>query len=309
MAGSATVTLKSVSKTALRVLLEAGRLWQSHNALGSAGALAFYTLFSLAPILIFMIAGVGVVLGPEAAQTRIVGQLQALIGPEAAQAARAMVAQASIARGGWLPTVGGIAAMMAGATAVFAQLQRSLNAIWEVPAQATRGRRLWVLVRNRLVSLVIVALFGLSFVVSLLSSVALKAIARFAADWLPFDVGLLAPLEATVTVVLMALLFAAMFRFLPDARLAWRDVLPGALITAILFMPGRQLMATYLALTAPGSAYGAAGSLVVLLLWIYGSALILLFGATLTRALQLQLRVRTGMRASGSRIATHPPTR
>lgn len=298
MAESATMPLKTVSKNALRVILEAGRLWQSHNALGSAGALAFYTLFSLAPILILMIAGAGMVLGPEAAQTRIVAQVQALIGPEAAQAAREMVAQVRIQRGGWLPTLAGLAAMAAGATAVFAQLQRSLNAIWEVPPQATRRRQLLVLVRNRLVSLVIVALFGLSFLISLASSVALKAIAHFASDWLAFDISLIAPLEATFTVLLMTLLFAAMFRFLPDTRMAWRDVLPGALITAVLFMPGRQLMATYLTLTAPGSAYGAAGSLVVLLLWIYGSALILLFGATLTRAMQLWTPLSAATRAN-----------
>jgi len=298
MTGFAIMALKTVSKKMLQVTLEAGRLWQSHNALGSAGALAFYTLFSLAPILIFAIAGLGVVLGPETAQTRIVGQVQALIGPEAAQAAREMVAQARIERGGWLPTLAGLAAMTAGATAVFAQLQRSLNAIWEIPAQTSRRRQLLVLIRNRLVSLVIVALFGLSFLISLASSVALKTIARFASDWLAFDISLLAPLETAVTVLLMTLLFAAMFRFLPDTRMTWRDVLPGALITAILFMPGRSLMATYLTLTAPGSAYGAAGSLVVLLLWIYGSALILLFGATLTRAMQLSIPLSATTRAN-----------
>ena len=282
------MTLSSIRIASLRVVrlvLETGRLWQANNALGNAGALAFYTLFSLAPILIFVITAIGVFLGAEAAETRIVGQLQGFIGDEAAQAARQVIANTRIDRAGWLPTIAGLAAMTVGATAVFAQLQRSLNAIWGVTLQPTRRGRILMVLRNRLLSLLIVGLFGLSLLTTLVSSVVLRAVARFAADWLPFDVGLLTLLDTALTLSVMTVLFAAIFRILPDVRLGWRDVMPGALITAILFMPGRQLMASYLTLTAPGSAYGAAGSLVVLLLWIYGSALIVLLGAAATRAI------------------------
>jgi YihY family inner membrane protein len=270
--------------TAGRILVEAGRLFQRHNALGSAGALAFYTLFSLAPILILVMSAIGIVLGPEAAETRIVGRLEALVGPEAAQTARQIVSNTRIERAGWLPTIAGVLAMIIGATAVLAQLQRSLNAIWGVD-QTVRRRAILTGLRNRLVALLIVGLFGLGLLLSLISSVVLQILARLASDWLPIDADLLAPLESLMTLALMTGLLAAVFRILPNVRLRWRDVLAGSLLTGLLFMPGRQLLATYLAIAAPGSAYGAAGSLVVLLIWIYGSALIMLFGATLTRAI------------------------
>jgi YihY family inner membrane protein len=270
--------------TAGRVLVEAGRLFQRHNALGSAGAIAFYTLFSLSPIFILITTGVGIVIGPEVAEARVVDRLQAFVGPEAAQTARQIVSNTRIEHAGWLPTVAGVVAMIVGATAVLVQLQRSLNAIWGVD-QTVRGQAVVEGIRNRLVALSIVGLFGLGLLLSLISSVVLQAVARFAGDWLPVHAGVLAPLENLVTLALMTGLFAAVFRMLPNVRLRWRDVLAGSLLTGLLFMPGRHLLATYLAIAAPGSAYGAAGSLVVLLVWIYGSALIMLFGATLTRAI------------------------
>lgn len=267
-----------------RIFIDAVRLWLAQNAFGNAGALAFYTLFSLAPVMILVIAVAGVVLGPDAAEGRIVAQLEAGIGPEAARAIQQTVAGTRLESAGWLPTLAGVAAMVIGATAVFAQLQRSLNAIWGVTAQPSRSSLL-IIARNRLLSLLIALVFGLIMLASLLATIALQAVIRFAEQWLPFDAAIMTGMESLVSLALITALFALIFRILPDVVLSWRDVVPGAAITAVLFMLGRYLMASYLTIAAPASAYGAAGSLVLVLLWIYGTSLILLFGAALTRSM------------------------
>jgi len=271
-------------RAGFRIVVGAVRLWLERNAFGNAGALAFYTLFSLAPVMILVIGVAGVVLGPDAAEGRIVAQLEASIGPEAAQAIQHTVAETRLENAGWLPTLAGIGAMVMGATAVFAQLQRSLNAIWGVTVRPSRSGLL-VLVRNRLLSLLIALIFGLVMLASLLATIALKAVIRFAEQWLPFDAVIMTGMESLISLALITALFAVIFRILPDVVLSWREVVPGAAITALLFMLGRTLMASYLTVTAPASAYGAAGSLVLVLLWIYGSSLILLFGAALTRSI------------------------
>jgi len=270
----------------LRIVTDTVQLWFAHNPFGNAAALAFYTLFSLAPIMILVIAAAGLVLGPEAAESRIVTRLQGLIGAEAAEAARQMIAHTHVREAGWLPTLSSIGAIVIGATAVFVQLQRSLNQLWDVVIGKKRAALLTV-IYNRLISLLVVGLFGLMIIMSLTATVALRAATEFASAWLPFDVVRLAQLEPLVSLTLIALFLTVIFRILPDTErpIRWRHSFPGALLAALLFMPGRHLMATYLTLKAPTSAYGAAGSLVVLMLWVYGSALIVLLGAALSRAL------------------------
>ncbi|MBS3786128.1 MAG: YihY/virulence factor BrkB family protein [Gammaproteobacteria bacterium] len=260
------------------------KVWFDGGAFANAAALAFYTIFSLAPIMIFAITATGIVLGPEAAEGRIVGQLEGLIGPEPARVVEQVVADTQLTQTGWLPTLAGVFAMALGATAVFVQLQRALNSIWNVTSPRHSNNILSLLI-NRLLSLVIALIFGLVIMASLLTSVILRAINRFASEWLTIDTTLMTFVETSASLALMTLLFALMFRILPDISLSWKDALPGAAITALLFMLGRYLIASYLTFTAPASAYGAAGSLVLLLVWIYASALILLFGAAITRAM------------------------
>ena len=274
------------ARQGLKVAGQTAQLWFAHNPFGNAAALAFYTLFSLAPIMILVIAVAGLVLGPEAAESRIVTRLQGLIGAEAAEAARQMIAHTHVREAGWLPTLSSIGAIVIGATAVFVQLQRSLNQLWDVVIGKKRAALLTV-IYNRLISLLVVGLFGLMIILSLTATVALHAATEFASTWLPFDVARLAQLEPLVSLTLIALFLTLIFRILPDTErpIRWRHTFPGALLAALLFMPGRYLMATYLTLKAPTSAYGAAGSLVVLMLWVYGSALIVLLGAALSRAL------------------------
>jgi len=259
---------------ALSVIKHAIKIWITGNVFANAAALAFYTLFSLAPIMIFAVTATGIVLGPEAAAGRIIGQLEGLIGPEPAQVVEQVIASTQITQTGWLPTVAGIFAMVLGASAVFVQLQRALNGIWDV-SEPRHSNNLITLGINRLLSLIIALIFALIIMASLLMTVFLRAI----------NFSLIAGLETGISLALMTLLFALVFRILPNVSLRWRDVLPGAAITALLFLIGRYLIASYLTLTAPASAYGAAGSLVLLLVWIYASALILLFGAAITRAM------------------------
>ncbi len=267
----------------LDILIGATGYWLQSNAFVYAAALAFFTLFSIAPIMIVAVAIVGFVLGERAAQGELMERLQDVIGAEAAGVIETAVINSQIEQSGIWPTLIGVAAIAVGATTVFAQMQRSLNAIWEVAPRPTRSS-IWILIKARMLSLTIVLAIGFVLLVSLLLSVAMQAIMTFAAQWLPVPPAVMMGLEVGTSLLVVTLLFAAIFRILPDVVLSWRDVIPGAFITALLFTVGRSLIAIYLAHTATASTYGAAGSLVLLLLWVNYSSLILLFGAAVTRA-------------------------
>jgi membrane protein len=265
------------------VVKRAGANWLDSDAFVYAAALAFFTVFSIAPVVIVAVTIVGLVLGEEAASGRIMSQLQDTIGPEAAQFVEQAVQGAQIDQTGIWPTVVGIGLILVGATTVFAQMQRSLNAIWDVAPSPSRNSIL-LFITSRVLSLTMVLAIGFILLVSLLLSVALRSVMEYAQAWLPAPGALLATLDVSLTLAVITLLFAAMFRILPDVVLKWRDVWVGAAVTACLFTLGRSLIALYLARTATQSAYGAAGSLVLLLLWVNYSSLILLFGAAFTRA-------------------------
>jgi membrane protein len=270
-------------RQAWRIFTHAGGLWLERNAFLHAGSLAFYTLFSLAPIVIIAVAVAGVIFGAEAARGEIVAQLEEVIGREGALAVEDAVARSRIEVAGLLPTVTGVVALLVGATTVFAQMQLSLNSIWGVAAKRDLSGIL-VLVKNRVLSLAIVLTIGFVLLVSLLLNVALKAVVRYADSWVPLPGAVLASAELLLSLVVVTLLFAVIFKVLPDVHVAWSDVWVGAAITATMFILGRHLIALYLAYTAPASTYGAAGALVVVLLWVYYSSLILFFGAAVTKA-------------------------
>lgn len=265
------------------VLSRTVRLWLDAQVFMHAAALAFFTLFSVAPVVIIAVTVVGLVLGESAAQGQIVEQLQAAIGAEAAAAVQTAVENSRIEQSGLLPTVAGIGAVLFGATTVFTQMQMSLNAIWGVAPRPTRSG-VFIYLKTRLLSLAVVLGIGFVLLVSLTLSVLLRALVTFAQDWLPVPAELVLGLDWTVSLAVITLLFGTVFRVLPDVVLLWRDVLLGAFVTALLFALGRALIALYLATTATASTYGAAGSLVMLLLWVNYSSLILLFGAAFTRA-------------------------
>jgi membrane protein len=258
-------------------------IWLDANAFNQAGALAFYTLFSLAPVVIIAVAIIGLALGEQAAQGQIVGQLDDLMGREAALAVEQAVARSRIQQSGPLPTLLGVAALLLGATTVFAQMQHALNTLWGVVARPERSS-LWMLLKARLLSLTVVLAIGFVLLVSLLLGVAVRALLQYTHLFVPAVAALLGGAELLVSWLAAALLFAAIYKVLPDVLLRWRDVAGGALVAALLFSVGRHAIATYLAYTATASTYGAAGSVVLILMWVYYSSLILLFGAAFAKA-------------------------
>ena len=269
-----------------RYWLKIGRnavdLWLKYNAFSYAGSLAFYTLFSLAPTFIIAVAVIGIFLGEEAAQGQIVAQFQDVMGLEAATVVEKAVTQTQIDSSGLVPALIGIGALIVGATTVFAQMQYSLNVIWGVTAKPSRSNLL-IFIKKRFFSLMVVLAIGFVLLVSLVLGVALRVTFDFTAQFLPAVETALRSAEMVVSLGVISLLFATIFKVLPDVVLSWRDVLLGALVTAVLFSLGRYGIAAYLAYTATASTYGAAGSVVLILLWVYYSSLILLFGAAFTK--------------------------
>ncbi|WP_445158862.1 YihY/virulence factor BrkB family protein [Halomonas sp. E14] len=265
-----------------RAIKEAVNLWLERNAFSYAGSLAFYTLFSLAPTVIIAVAVIGVVFGEDAAQGQIVAQLQGTVGEEAARMVEQAVAASRIEESGLLPTLLGVGGLLVGATTVFAQMQFSLNTMWGVTAKPSRNSML-VFLKQRILSLTVVLAIGFILLVSLVVGIMLRAMLQVASTAVPLAGPLTAGAEFVVSLAVITALFATIFKVLPDVVLGWRDVLLGAVVTALLFAVGRSAIASYLAYTATASTYGAAGSVVMILLWVYYSSLIVLFGAAFTR--------------------------
>jgi len=262
------------------LLREVAAEWSKDNALSLGAALAFYTLFSLAPLLLLIIAIVGLVFGRAAAQGEIVARVGGAVGPEAAAVIEGMIRSASAPASGVIATVVSLVTMLFGASGVFGQLQASLNQIWGVTGGRRRGVR--GMVSQRVTSFGLILGIGFLLFLSLLVSALLAAVHHLLAEHLPVLSGVLPPLNFLVSFLMITALFALIFKVLPDARMEWRDVWPGAAVTALLFTLGKALIAAYLGRTGSTSVYGAAASLVVLLLWVYYSAQILLVGAEFT---------------------------
>lgn len=263
-----------------KMLSEVVTNWNEHGASAQSAALAFYTIFSLAPILVVVIALAGAIFGEEAVRGQIHTEFQGLMGPEAALLVQEVLKSAAQPTTGWIATLLGIGTLLFGATAVFAQLQDSLNRVWGVAPKP--GAIFTTLLRKRLLSFAVLLGVGFLLMVSLVMSAALSALSSRLEALLPVDVGLLQAFNFLLSFVLITLLFALIYRLLPDVRLDGRDVLLGAVATSLLFVLGKTLIGYYLGRTSMASAYGAAGSLVVVLLWVYYSSLIFFFGAELT---------------------------
>ena len=283
--------IKTFCKHWFSVIKATVRIWLDAAVFVHAAALAFFTVFSIAPILIVAVMLVGLVFGESAAQGQVGEQLRSAIGDDASAAVQTVIQNSQLNHAGVLPAIAGFGAMLFGATTVFAQMQSALNAIWGVAPRPTRSG-VFIYIIRRLLSLTVVLGIGFVLLVSMTLSVLVRAIIEFSQGWLPVPASVALGVDWIVSLLVITLLFASIFRVLPDVLLAWRDVFLGAFVTALLFVMGRSLIALYLSTTAPGSAYGAAGSLVLLLVWVNYSSLILLFGAAFTRA---QLQARGGM--------------
>jgi len=252
------------------------------NIVRMSAALAYYTLFSLAPLMVISIAIAGLIFGDDAARGAIVDQIQGLVGTDAAQGVQAMLTSARKPGSGIIAEVIGFAVLILGATGAFSEVYTALNNIWQTSPEKLSGA--WSVVNARLLSFGLVLVVGFLMLVSLLLSAGLVAFTKYAGDLLPLPAILFKGAELLVTTAILTALFAMIFRILPEAQIDWRDVWIGALATAILFSFGKYFISLYIGKSLPASAYGAAGSVVVLIAWVYYSALILYFGAEFTKA-------------------------
>jgi membrane protein len=256
--------------------------WWKDDVPRLGASLAFYTLFALAPILVVAIAIGGLVFGPEAVRGELVGQIQGLIGRNGAEAVQAMLEGAAQPSSSLAATGAGIVTFFLGATGAFLELQTALNTIWRVKPKAS-GSYFRMLVMQRLISFGLVVALGFLLLTSLLVSAALAAIHRYMGNTFPGVLILWEALTVVVSLGVITLLFAMVYKVLPDVKLAWRDVWVGALVTAGLFTIGKLLIGLYLGTTSIASTYGAAGSVIVILVWVYYSAQVVLLGAEFTR--------------------------
>lgn len=254
--------------------------WWNDNPFRYAAALAYYTLFSLAPLLVIAVALAGLAFGEEAVRGEVVGQIRGLVGPKTAESVQMAIAAAAPGSSGIFASVVGIVALMLGASAVFAELQDALNTIWRAESDASTGLRrvAW----KRLLSLAMVAVIGFLLLVSLAASALVNAMGTYFTAWLPIPALLIELVNLTVSVAVITVLFAAIYKVLPDVEIEWSDVWVGAAVTSVLFTIGKSAIGIYLGQSAVGSTYGAAGSLMTLLVWVYYSALIVLLGAEFT---------------------------
>ena len=250
------------------------------EALSRGAAIAFYTVTSIAPVLLIVVAIAGLAFGHEAAQNSISRELGDLMGQQAAEVLQSVLVSAANKSSGIVATIIGIATLIATASGVFGEMQAALNVMWKAkPLDTTLSR----LLRARIVSLGLVAALGFFLVVSLAASAGLTAISNYLDSVFPTGKLILPALNFVVSLALLALLFAAIYKVLPDRQLQWRDVMTGAVVTSLLFTIGKSLIGWYIGSGAIASSYGAAGGLIVLLLWVYYSAQTFLLGAEFTK--------------------------
>jgi membrane protein len=256
--------------------------WMEDDAPTLGAALAYYTVFSLAPLMTIAIAIAGFFFGKEAAQGQIFDELRGLLGEEGGKAVEEMVQSANAQpTAGVVATIISVIMLLFGASGVFGQLQASLNAIWGVKAKPGRG--VLGMIKDRLLSFGFILVVGFLLLVSLLLTAGMALMADWMGGLMPGSEALAYILNIVLSLSMITLLFATIFKFLPDAKIAWHDVWIGAFLTALLFTIGKFALGIYLGKSGVASSYGAAGSLIVLLLWVYYSSQILFFGAEFTQ--------------------------
>lgn len=288
-------------KVMWKLLSATYKKWAKDHAQSLGAALAFYAIFSLAPLLLIVIAIAGSVFGQEAAQGQIIGQIQGLVGEESANAIQSMIEEVRKPATGIIATVLAMVMLLLGATGVFAQLQEALNTIWSV--EENPGESLWKLLKDRFVSLMAVLGTGFLLLVSLVVSAGLSAVGAALGNFLPVPGFVLQIINFFVSFAIVTFLFAMIYKLLPDISIQWGDVWIGAIMTSLLFTIGKFLIGLYLGKSDVGIAYGAAGSLVVVLIWVYYASQIFLFGAEFTA---VYAHSRGSRLASSSPVPTKP---
>ena len=281
---------------AWRLTRRAVEAWTDDYAPSMGAALSYYALFSIAQLLLIVIGVAGFFFGAEAARGEIFGQIAGLIGAEGARAVEGLVASARKPESGLLAMLVGTALLVTGASTVFGELQNALDRIWRAPARET-AKGWWRLIRTRLLSFGMILGIAFLLMVSLVLSAVVAALGR----WWGLHI-----LDLALSFALTAVLFAMIYKMIPRVRIAWRDVWVGAAVTAALFAIGKWLIGLYIGKSSVTSAFGAAGSLVVLMLWVYYSAQVFLLGAEFTRAYAETHGSRT---VAAPRVITHIPVR
>jgi membrane protein len=265
----------------LRTIKGAGRAWWDDDCTRLGASLSFYTLFAIAPVLLVATSIAGLVFGAEAVRGEIVGQLDHLVGREGALAVQSLLEGAAHRPAGVVATLIGSITLLLASTGAFLELQVAFNTIWRV--KPSPAGHVYAFVMNRVRSFGLVVAIGFLLLVSLIVTAALSALNAWLFNLAPANALLWNVVNTLASIVVTTGLFALLFRFLPDVRLRWRDVTTGALVTAVLFTVGQQVIGLYLGRSAIATMYGAAGSMMILLLWVYYSCQILLFGAEFTR--------------------------
>jgi membrane protein len=273
---------KSFNKKAVRdFLAETYNEWSNDNAMTLGAALAFYTTFSMAPLLIIVIAIFGFILGEKTVQAEIIKQVQELIGEQGATAVSTMIHTAYRHGSGFWATIIGIVAILIGSTSALVMLKHALNIVWG--AKPNPNAPVWNMIKERILSFVMILLIGFLLILSLMSSVALSFVIRFFHNVLPVPPFFIQTADFVISVSLITLLFALIYKVLPDVEIAWTDVWIGSAITALLFTLGKFLFGMYLGRSSISSAYGAASSLAIILMWVYYSSQIFFIGAEITQ--------------------------
>lgn len=265
----------------MSTLKDVAHEYWAHRPMELAAALSYYTLLSLAPLVLMTVALAGLLFERVAVEHTIVAEMRSLIGDSGAEVVHTILRNADDPETGALSVAIGAVVLLVGATTVFVQLQDALNRIWKVDV-SSRGSAIWSFLKGRLLSLAMVLAIGFLLLVSLFVSAGLSATRDSVRGNLGDGTAALHVGHALVSLIVITLLFAMIFKLLPDAPVAWRDVWFGAITTAVLFTLGKYLIGLYLGRAGVGSAYGAAGSLVVVIVWVYYASMILLFGAALT---------------------------
>jgi membrane protein len=255
--------------------------WIDQGVSRLGAAVAFYTLFAIAPLFVIVLAIAGLWFGEAAARRELFSQVSGLVGNEGGEAIQALVSAANKPKTGAWATVIAVITVLVGATGVFVELQDALNLVWGVRRVPGRGLRNFI--KDRFLSFALVVGIGFLLLVSLVLSAGFAALGRFMVGLMPAQAAILQVINFVASFGVITLLFAMIFKVLPDVKIAWRDVWIGAIITALLFNLGKLLVGLYLGRSGVTSAYGAAGSLVIVLLWVYYSAQILFFGAKFTQ--------------------------
>lgn len=286
-----------------RVLIDSGKAWIAHRGASKGAALAFYTLFSMTPILILAIAVAGYFFGAEAAQGEIIAQLQGLVGPNGAQAIQAVLAAARDPASGLVAAFVSGVLLLVGATSVFTELKNSLDDLWGIEQPRQSG--IMTLLRTRILSFGIILVLAFLLLISLIVSAALSVLARYAGDVWSSSAPALVTLSSFISFSVIACLFAVIYKMLPNVKLAWRDVWTGALVTASLFSLGKYVIGLYLGNSAVASGFGAAGSVIALLLWVYYSAQIFFLGAEFTRQYALRFGSLQNLAMAGTATRRH----